>query len=129
MAADLGNLEGMDSTLQAQLAPLRRLILDTAASTQGVGEIAESIKWSEPSYTPVKKGVGSSVRLAPRKDGKVSMHFICHTGLVDRFREQYPNELTFEGNRTIVIDTLNPPPLEALRHCISMALTYFQAKS
>jgi hypothetical protein len=129
MAADLGNLERMHSTLQAQLGPFRRLILDTAARTQGVGEISESVKWGEPSYTPAIKGIGSSVRLAPRKDGKVSIHFICHTGLINRFRVQYPNELTFEGNRTIVIDTQNPPPLEALRHCISMALTYFRTKS
>ena len=53
------------------------------------------------------------------------MHFICHTGLIARFRELYGEELAFEGNRTIVIDTSKALPDAALRHCVSMALTYF----
>ncbi|MGL4489020.1 MAG: DUF1801 domain-containing protein [Rhizobiaceae bacterium] len=128
MANDLGNLEGFDSAYQAQLAPLRRLILDVAVQTSGVGALEESLKWGEPSYAPARKGIGSSVRLAPRKDGKVSMHFICHTGLVSRFRELYPEKLTFEGNRTIVLDPQSPAPQQELRHCIALALTYHKTK-
>ena len=120
-----GNLSIFHSAALEELRPLRRLIHETAAATQGVGDLEESLKWGEPSYAPAKKRIGSSVRLAPRNDGKVSMHFICHTGLVARFREIYGKELTFEGNRTIVIDTQNTLPEAALRHCVSMALTYF----
>lgn len=120
-----GNLAIYSGAALDQLRPLRGMILRAAAAANGVGEIAESLKWGEPSYTPAKKGVGSSVRLAPRKDGKVSMHFICHTGLITRFREIYGRELEFEGSRTIVVDAKNPLPEAALRHCVSMALTYF----
>ena len=121
-----GNLSFHEGAALENLRPLRRLIHDTAAATQGVGALEESLKWGEPSYSPLKKGIGSSVRLAPRKDGKVSVNFICHTGLVARFRELYPDALTFEGNRTIVIDPLAPLPEAELRHCVALALTYFQ---
>jgi hypothetical protein len=123
-----GNLGDLHEEHRNQLAPFRQLILTTAAQTKGIGDIAESFKWGEPSYTPSNKGIGSSVRLAPRKDGKVSMHFICYTGLVERFRALYANCLEFEGNRTIVIDVSKPVPEAQLRHCIAMALTYFQNK-
>jgi Domain of unknown function (DU1801) len=126
--SDIGNLATLSASHRDQLAPLRSLILETAANTQGVGEIAESLKWGEPSYTPSKKGTGSSVRIALRKDGKVSMHFICHTGLLARLRELYPTTLQYEGNRTIVIDDAIPLPKQELRHCIAMALTYFLSK-
>lgn len=110
------------------LAPLRDLILATAQELPGVGAVDESLKWGEPSYTPLKKGIGSSVRLAVRKDGKVAVNFICHTGLVDQFRELYAGKLIFEGNRTIVIDPANALPDEELCHCIAMALTYFMMR-
>ncbi len=123
--SDFGNLASFTPVMQQRLIPLRQFILATAAQTRGVGEIEESLKWGEPSYTPKKKGIGSSVRLAPRKDDSVSMHFICHTGLVERFRELYSDRLTFEGNRTIVVDANKPLAEQELRHCIAMALTYF----
>jgi Domain of unknown function (DU1801) len=128
VADDPGNLAGFEAQHLAQLRPLRQLILDTAAATPTVGELWESLKWGEPSYTPLRKATGSSVRLAPRRDGKVSVNFICHTGLVGRFREIYGEKLEFEGNRTIVIDTGKPFPEQELRHCIAMALTYHLAK-
>jgi hypothetical protein len=118
-----GNLAGYAGVALQQLRPLRRMVLETAAAI-GVGAIEESLKWGEPSYAPLRKGVGSSVRIAPRKDGKVSMNFICHTGLVAKFRELYPDRLAFEGNRTIIIDPAAPLPGPELRHCVALALTY-----
>lgn len=123
-----GNLAGYSGEALEHLKPLRRLILDAASATNGVGAIDESLKWGEPSYAPVKRGLGSSVRLAPRKDGKVSMNFICHTGLVEKFRELYPDALVFEGNRTIIINPEAPLPEPELRHCVGMALTYHRSK-
>ncbi len=123
-----GNLAGYQGAALEHLRPLRQLVLDTAAATSGVGAIEESLKWGEPSFAPLKKGVGSSVRIAPRKDGKVSMNFICHTGLVEKFRELYPDALVFEGNRTIIINPEAPLPEPELRHCVGMALTYHRSK-
>ena len=121
---DDGNLAGFDEAHRALMRPLRQLIFDTAAETGRAGPLTESLKWGEPSYAPLKKGIGSSVRLAPRKDGNVSMNFICHTGLVDQFRELYTGKLAFEGNRTIVVNPAQPLPVDELRHCIGLALTF-----
>ena len=126
MADDLDVLAGYPEIIRFNLAPMRQLILSVAASNPVVGPLAESLKWGEPSFTPLEKGIGSSVRIAPRKDGMVSLIFICHTGLVERFREIYGDKLAFEGNRTIVIDPGKPLPEPELRHCIALALTYFK---
>ena len=50
--------------------------------------------------------------------------FICHTNLVEEFRALYPEALTYEGNRAIVLAKDDEPDREALAHCIALALTY-----
>ena len=51
------------------------------------------------------------------------MYFICHTDLIATFRELYP-ELNYEGNRAILLGARDKFPEDALRHCVSLALTY-----
>lgn len=106
------------------LVRIRDLVHKVASETPDVGLLAESLKWGEPSYTPAKAGIGSSVRLAGLGDGRVAMHFICHTGLVERFRELYPETFHYAGKRSIVIDPGGDVDEETLSHCIAMALTY-----
>lgn len=103
---------------------LRRLVFETAARNPRIGDLGETLKWGQPSYTPKRPRVGSSVRLGARGDGSAAMYFICHTGLVERFREIYPGRFSFEGNRALVFDEGGAVPEEELRHCIAMALTY-----
>ena len=55
---------------------------------------------------------------------QVAVYFIRHTNLVERFRELYGDALRFEGNRGIVLDVREKLPVEKLRYCIAMALTY-----
>lgn len=129
MPVNDGHKRRYASPLRADLLRLRKLVLETAAHNSAIGPIEETIKWGEPSYAPARKGIGSSVRIAPREDGKIAMNFICHTGLVDRFREIYGTKLNFEGNRTIVINPAEPLQEEELRHCVAMALTYFLTKT
>jgi hypothetical protein len=40
------------------------------------------------------------------------------------FRTLFPNDFHFEGNRALVFDVADTLPLDALRVCISAALTY-----
>ena len=105
-------------------AGLKALILETAARTPGVGPMEESRKWGERSFTPAKANIGSSVRIAERAGGELALMFICRTNLVEEFRALYPDTLEFEGNRAIVLKDGQQPDLEALSHCISLALTY-----
>lgn len=107
-----------------ELLRLRELVHRVAEETAGVGPLAETLKWSEPSYTPAKAGIGSSVRLAALRDGRVAVHFICHTGLVARFRELYPEVFDYQGKRSILIEPGRPVDEQALSHCVAMALTY-----
>lgn len=106
------------------LLEMRSLIFDVAWRTDGVGEIAETLKWGQPSYAPAKPRIGSSVRLGVSKAGRPALFFICHSGLVDRFRELYGDQLEIEGNRAILLPPGKPLPKTALRHCIAMTLTW-----
>jgi len=107
---------------------LRALIFETARETESVGELAESLKWGEPSFAPAKPRIGSSVRLAVRDAETVAVLFICHTHLVDRFREIYPGTFTFEGNRALVFTAGDDIPVSETKHCIAMALTWHLQK-
>ena len=42
--------EAYPTQVRKQMLSLRELILTTAASTEGVGEIEEALKWGEPAY-------------------------------------------------------------------------------
>jgi hypothetical protein len=112
--------------LRAKLLALRRLILDTASTTAGVGRLEETLKWGQPSYLTTETKSGSTVRIdriKPAAD-RYAVYFHCQTDLVETFRDLYPTELSYAGNRSIVLDANDPLPQAALRHCVALALTY-----
>jgi hypothetical protein len=53
-----------------------------------------------------------------------AMFVHCQTDLVATFRELYPKELTYGGNRSVIFNADDDVPKEALRHCVALALTY-----
>lgn len=110
---------------RADLLALRDLILQVAQTTQSVGTIEETLKWGQPSFVTVRPKSGSTIRIDTIADTtRYAIYFICHTHLVDRFRELYPESFTFEGNRAMNFEHGQPLPVEELKHCIAMALTY-----
>jgi len=113
--------------MRQKLLILRQLVLDTASETEGVGVVEETLKWGEPSY--VSK-VGSTVRM-DWKDNYPHlyvMYFDCKTKLVDTFKEVYRDKFKFEGNRAIVFNEDDEIPIEELKHCIELSLTYHSRK-
>ena len=56
------------------------------------------------------------------------MYFNCNSSLVDTFKEVYGDVFTFEGNRAIVFGDTEVLPVNELKHCISLALTYHRVK-
>jgi len=114
---------------RTRLRSLRRLILDTARTTKGVGRIEEALKWGQPSYLTAETGSGSTIRIDRVKlaGNQVAVFFHCQTGLVETFRELYP-ELSYSGNRAILLDADKKLPEAALRHCVALALTYHLRK-
>jgi hypothetical protein len=112
--------------LRGRLLKLRQIIFAAAAETTGVGGLIETLKWRQPAYLPLKRRQGSTIRIDALKGSErgYATYFHCQTTLVATFRELYPMELMFEGNRAIVFSIDNEIPAGALRHCIALALTY-----
>lgn len=111
--------------VRSDLLALRDLILEVAQETAGVGTIEETLKWGQPSFVTVRPKSGSTLRIDKVKDSTdYAIYFICHTHLVARFRELYPNDFTFAGDRALIFKQGSALPVQALKHCIAMALTY-----
>lgn len=113
--------------MHERLLILRQLILETAGELADVGIVEETLKWGEPSY--VTKG-GSPIRIdwKPAKSEQYAMFFNCQTMLVSTFKALYSDDFTFEGNRAIVFHKNDDIEIDALKHCISLALRYHKVK-
>ncbi len=116
--------------VRSRLLAVREVIFDTAQTTEGVGEIEETLKWNEPAYLTARPRCGSTIRLnaISKEPGKIAAYFICTTNLVSRFQEQYPDEFEYRDNRALVLDVEDDIPRDALSHCFAMALTYHLRK-
>ena len=111
--------------LKARLLALRRLIFDTARTVEGVGPLLETLKWGQPSYLTPQTKSGSTIRIDRIKSAnQYAIYFHCQTNLVETFRELYPAELSYGGNRSIILNADDEVPEPALRHCVALALTY-----
>ena len=112
--------------LKAKLLALRRLIFDTARTTKGVGRLEETLKWGQPSYLTPETKSGSTIRIDQVKPttNRYAVYFHCQTDLVETFRELYPTEFSYGGNRSILLNAEDEIPEQALRHCVALALTY-----
>ena len=122
--------ENIPSKTREKLLSIRTLIFDTAAHTEGVGELDECLKWGEPSYLTNKTKSGSTIRIAAGKsqNGGFGIYFNCNTSLVEDFRNYYSDILKFSNNRAILFDADDDIPIQQVSHCISMALTYHSNK-
>jgi hypothetical protein len=112
--------------LRAKLLTLRRLIFDTARTTKGVGALQETLKWGQPSYLTPETKSGSTIRIDQVKSAanQYAVYFHCQTDLVETFRELYPTEFSYGGNRCILLNAEDAISEPALRHCVALALTY-----
>lgn len=113
--------------MRQKLMLLRQLVLDTASETEDITRLDETLKWGEPSY--VTKG-GSTIRMGWKesKPGQYALYFNCKTRLVDTFKERYGNQFKFEGNRAIVFNESDELPIDEVKHCILLSLTYHSRK-
>jgi Domain of unknown function (DU1801) len=118
-------LESYPKPIALKLQALRKLILDIARTTPGVGALEETLKWGQVSYLTRESGSGSTIRIDRVKsaDSQIAVYFHCQTNLVETFRELYP-ELSYSGNRAILLDAGKTLPKAELAHCVALALTY-----
>jgi hypothetical protein len=115
--------------LHTKLMALRELVFETAAGTEGVGPLTETLKWGQPSYLTEGTGSGTTVRIDRLRgaDG-YAVYFHCQSDLVGQFRELYPATFRYEGKRAIVFAAADRVPVRELRHCLALAFTHHSRK-
>lgn len=120
-------IEQYPKHIQSRILILHQLILDTAIETEGIDNVDETLKWGEPSYITKK---GSTIRIGWKRSipDQYAIYFNCKTGLVDTFKEVYSDLFNYEGNRAIVFAVNDKIPVEELKQCIVVALTYHTRK-
>ncbi|MBX2825667.1 MAG: DUF1801 domain-containing protein [Gammaproteobacteria bacterium] len=119
------------SFIQGQSAGYRRVVkqlrreLSRAAGTLPVcGELRESLKWGQLSFSTHSPRTGTPIRLSQVDEEmqvcELSVH--CQTRLIADFREMYP-ELKYDRNRSLLVnlDSLDSPPV---LHFLESALNY-----
>lgn len=113
--------------IQPKILLLRQLILDTVIETEGIDNVDETLKWGEPSYITKK---GSTIRIGWKQStpDQYAMYFNCKTRLVDTFKEVYRDLFDYEGNRAIIFGINDEIPVNELKQCIALALTYHTRK-
>jgi len=112
--------------LKAKLLELRQLILETAARKTEIGPLQETLKWGQPSYLTTQTKTGTTIRidLVKSNPGHYGVYFHCQTNLIERFKEMYTDDFTYQNNRAIIFHEDDVLPQDKLGHCISLALTY-----
>ena len=113
--------------MRKKMLRLRQIVFEAAAETEGVAAVEETLKWGEPSYLTKD---GSTIRMdwKQKSPHQYALYFNCNTSLVDTFKALYTGFFTFEGNRAIVFRETDELPVDALKHCISLALRYHRLK-
>jgi hypothetical protein len=115
-----------DATRGALLG-LRSLILETAARTDGVGALEETLKWGQVSYLTKQSGSGTTIRIdQDKQSGAAALYVHCQTDLVSRYRTLYPDSFEYQGERAVLVRP--DADQDELRHVIALALTYHAAK-
>lgn len=107
---------------------LREILFEQANSLEQCGVVQECLKWGQPSYVTEKPKSGTTVRLDAVGDDSVAIYVHCQSRLIEEIRTIYPDTFELQGNRAIILDGKQPMPIDPIRHCLSLALTYHQRK-
>lgn len=112
--------------IKPKMEEIRGLIYNVAESTEGVGDIEETLKWGEPAYLTKNPKTGTTIRIdwKDKNPDQLAMYVSCNTTLIDTYRMQFADKLAFEGNRAVVFPVAKPLPKKELMLCIQMALRY-----
>jgi len=99
--------DAFPAAVRQRLLQVRGLIFETAARTDGVGPLAETLKWGEPAYLTEATGSGTTIRLGwlRSSDETCAILFNCRTTLVETFRVQFSGVFGYEKNRAILLRT------------------------
>ncbi len=108
-----------------RLMDLRALIFAAAGATDTL-PLTETLKWGQPAYLPHKRA-GTTLRLG-EDSGQPTLFVPCSTTLLDRFRDAFPTEFTYSGDRAVHVPESGPFNEGAFQQLAAMALTYHRDK-
>lgn len=116
------------TVMQGKITFLYELVIETAQQMQELNKLHITLKWGQISFI---SDIGSTLRIDtnPKQPDEYAMYFHCQTRLIDTFRLLFENELTFEGNRAIVLKVNDELPVIPLKECIKTALRYHKVKN
>ena len=114
-------------TVRLQMQVLRALVIETAEEMDTISEIEETLKWGEPSYVT---NIGSTLRMdwKSKTPQQYALYFQCNSRLIETFKAVFGSKFNYEGKRALVFNLKETLPKEALKHCISTALSYHKVK-
>ncbi|MEM8947997.1 MAG: hypothetical protein AAGA21_10245 [Pseudomonadota bacterium] len=89
------------------------------------------MKWGQLSFLTAASKSGTTIRIdrLSKTDDRPALFVSCQTDLVATFQDIYPEALSYQGKRAIILDADGPLPEVELRHCIALALTYKARKA
>lgn len=117
------------STVNRELLDLRKLILEVVRKDKDIDFIEETLKWGEPSF--LTKTSGSTLRIdwKERNPNYISIFVNCRTKLISIFKDLYPNDFEYVGNREIRLPLGGKYSKNKLKKCIELVLKYNLIKS
>ncbi|WP_417808889.1 DUF1801 domain-containing protein [Thioclava sp.] len=110
--------------LRAGLLQLRAMIFAVAARLPEVGRIEETLKWGQPAYLTPETKAGSTLRLGVPKTGGFAIYAHCQSRIIPTFRDRFPQDFTYEGNRAVHFEPGAALPEDKLSLLIAHALRY-----
>jgi hypothetical protein len=110
--------------VKKEMLNLRKLILKIAESDCEIDFMGEDLKWGEPSF--LTKSSGSTMRIdwKEKTPGHISIFVNCRTKLISMFKELYPSDFEYVGNREIRLPLQEKYSKLKLRKCIELILKY-----
>ena len=117
--------ENYPPNIKQKALEIRAAIFEIAAKNPQIGEIEETLKWGEPAFITTSTKSGSTIRIdKKRNQNKLAVYFICKTTLIEDFKTIFGDIFTYEGNRALIFDCDTKLPMNEIKTCLEMALTY-----
>jgi len=115
---------GLPENHREALVRLRTLIFEVADEL-GAAPVTEVLRWGQPSYLAAKPRQSTAIRLWSTNDHEFfGVFFHCQTSIIPEFRNLFPGDFRFDGNRGILFRPGEDPQAERLRVAIGHALQY-----
>lgn len=118
------------ASFRRKINTLRDLIFKTVTTLPEIEGIEESLKWGQPSYQSVKKGLSTPIRLhwLKSKPDQIGIYFHCQSSMIKKIKKEFPGKFEIEGKRALIFKESAPLELADLEKIFILALTYHNWK-